>query len=95
MASSLYHLGLVYFILFLSYTVAPQLTYLVTGTHIPEIINTAEKYLKINTIFYFVPAVICILRNAMQGIGDLIVPIFSSAIELVGKVAIAFSLHHL
>lgn len=80
------------FILFLSYTVAPQLIYLVTGTHIVEIIDTAEKYLKINTIFYFVPAIICILRNAMQGIGDLLIPIFSSAIELIGKVVIAFFL---
>lgn len=80
------------FILVLSYTISPQLVYLVTGTEISEIIDTAEKYLKINTIFYFVPAMICILRNAMQGIGDLITPIFSSFIELIGKVAIAFFL---
>lgn len=76
----------------MSYTISPQLVYLVTGTEISEIIDTAEKYLKINTIFYFVPAMICILRNAMQGIGDLITPIFSSFIELIGKVAIAFFL---
>lgn len=79
-------------VLILSYTISPQLIYLVTGTKIDEIIITAEKYLKINTIFYFVPAAICILRNAMQGVGDLITPIFSSAIELIGKTAIAFLL---
>lgn len=80
------------FIILLSYTVAPKLIYMVTGSSLQEIVDTAEKYLKINTLFYFVPAVISILRNAMQGIGDLITPIFSSLIELVGKVAIAFLL---
>lgn len=65
---------------------------MVTGTSFEEIVKTAEKYLRINTLFYFVPAVIAILRNAMQGIGDLITPIFSSLIELVGKVMIAFFL---
>lgn len=79
-------------IIILSYTVAPKLVYMVTGTSFEEIVKTAEKYLRINTLFYFVPAVIAILRNAMQGIGDLITPIFSSLIELVGKVMIAFFL---
>ena len=65
---------------------------MVTGTSFEEIVKTAEKYLRINTLFYFVPTVIAILRNAMQGIGDLITPIFSSLIELVGKVMIAFFL---
>ena len=75
-------------VIFMSYTIAPQLVYLVTGSRIPEILNTAEKYLKVNTIFYFVPGAISILRNAMQGIGDRFTPVVSSFLELAGKVAV-------
>lgn len=75
-------------VIFMSYTIAPQLVYLVTGSRIPEILNTAEKYLKVNTIFYFVPGAISILRNAMQGIGDKFTPVVSSFLELAGKVAV-------
>lgn len=73
----------------LSYTVAPTLIKMVTATDEKEIIDTACKYLKIDTLFYFFPAMICIIRNAMQGIGDHITPIVSSFIELFGKFLIA------
>ena len=59
-----------FIVILMSYTIAPQLIYMVTGSEINEVISTAEKYLKINTIFYFIPGAISILRNAMQGIGD-------------------------
>lgn len=80
------------FIIILCYSFAPNLIYLVTGTKNYEIIATSEKYLRINTIFYFVPASISILRNAMQGIGDHITPIISSGLELIGKVSIVIFL---
>lgn len=80
------------FIIILSYTFAPNLIYLVTGTRNQEIIATSERYLRINTLFYFVPASISILRNAMQGIGDHITPIISSGLELIGKVSIVIFL---
>lgn len=73
----------------LSYTVAPKLVYLVTATDEVEVIDIACKYLRIDTLFYFFPAMISIIRNAMQGIGDHITPIISSGIELVGKFLIA------
>lgn len=73
----------------LTYTAAPFLIYAVTGTHNASIISNASNYLKFNTLFYFVTAIICIVRNAMQGIGIYATPLFSSAIELIGKVVIA------
>jgi len=76
----------------LTYTAAPFLIYAVTGTHKAVIISNASAYLKFDTLFYFIPAVICIVRNAMQGIGIYITPLISSGIELVGKVIIAASL---
>lgn len=80
------------FVIILTYTIAPKLIYLVTGTENKEIIETSQKYLKINTVFYFVPAAISILRNAMQGIGDHVTPIVSSGLELIGKVAVVIFL---
>ena len=37
-------------------------------------------------------AVICIVRNAMQGLGEQITPLVSSSLEMVGKIVIAFTL---
>lgn len=75
-------------VVIISYTIVPHMIRFITGTNESEIINTASLYLRIDTIFYFVTAVICILRNCMQGIGDHTTPLISSSIELIGKVAI-------
>lgn len=73
----------------LVYTVAPVLVHLITDTTQVKVIATASLYLRMNTILYFIPAVICILRNAMQGIGDSITPVISSSLELLCKVLVA------
>lgn len=72
-----------------AYTVAPVLVHLITDTTQVKVIATASLYLRMNTILYFIPAVICILRNAMQGIGDSITPVISSSLELLCKVLVA------
>lgn len=74
------------------FLLSPQIVGLITASSEGEIIDTASLYLKINGIFYFLPALICIFRNSMQGFGDKKTPLFSSLIELVGKVIIAFML---
>lgn len=74
------------------FTLSPVLVHLVTASSESEILNMASLYLKINALFYFLPATICILRNSMQGFGDTRTPLVSSLIELVGKVLIAFLL---
>ena len=56
------------------------------------VITNAKNYLKFDTLFYFVTALICILRNAMQGLGDHITPLVSSSLEMVGKIVIAATL---
>nr|WP_288755161.1 MATE family efflux transporter [uncultured Anaerostipes sp.] len=80
------------FAMIASYTVGLQLVHMVTGSHKDVVIVNATNYLKFNTIFYYVPAVISIVRNVMQGIGDQITPLVSSGLEMVGKVVIAFTL---
>lgn len=75
-----------------SYTISPYLVQLVTATKIQEVIDTAALYLRIDTLFYMVPAVISIFRNALQGLGDHKTPIISSGIELIGKVMVVLLL---
>jgi len=79
-------------VILITYTMAPQLIQAITATTEPEIIETAVLYLKVNTVFYFIPAVICLFRNAMQGFGDSKTPVFSSALELLTKIIVAFIL---
>lgn len=71
---------------------APWIVRTITASGEGEIIDTATLYLRINGVFYFLPALICIFRNSMQGFGDKKTPLFSSLIELTGKVVIAFLL---
>lgn len=75
-----------------AYTISPVLIRLITATKQKEVIDTATLYLKVNTVFYFVPAVISLFRNSMQGFGDSKTPVFSSSLELIGKILIAFFL---
>lgn len=72
-----------------AYTAGEWLIGAVTATKERDIIETAALYLRINTPFYAVPTVICLSRNAMQGMGDSVTPLISSAVELVGKVLVA------
>jgi Na+-driven multidrug efflux pump len=74
------------------YTSAPLLIRLVTGDVSSSIVETAALYLRIDTLLYWVTAVICILRNALQGVGDHVTPVISSTIECVGKVIIVWLL---
>lgn len=75
-----------------AYTVAPWLIRTVTATQKKDIIDTASLYLHVNTPFYYVPTVICLFRNSMQGFGDNRTPVISSSLEMIGKVLIALLL---
>lgn len=79
----------------LSYTAAPWLIWLVTGSYNPAVLTNASWYLKTDSLFYFAPAAISVLRNGLQGMGDHITPVFSSVIELVGKIIAAALLAHI
>lgn len=80
------------FVLLIVFALSPAIIKLITASSEPEIIDNAVIYLKVNASFYFLPAIICILRNSMQGFGDSKTPLISSLIELVGKVLIAYLL---
>lgn len=76
----------------LSYTVVPEFVRLITASDNRAVIHAASLYLQVDSLLYFVPALICILRNVMQGIGDTVTPVVSSSIELVCKVLVALFL---
>ncbi len=77
-------------VLLATHTIAPLMVLAITATKEPAIIETATLYLKVNTAFYFVPSIICLFRNSMQGFGDSKTPVFSSSLELFAKIAAAF-----
>lgn len=79
-------------VLLIVFTLSPFLIQLVTASEQQEVLDNATLYLKVNAVFYFLPALICILRNSMQGFGDSRTPLVSSLIELVGKTLIAWLL---
>lgn len=88
----LFSLGWYVIVLLIVFTLSLAIINLITASQEPEIIHNAVLYLKVNASFYFLPAIICILRNSMQGFGDSRTPLVSSLIELVGKVLIAYLL---
>ena len=53
------------------------------GTASEEIIDIAHNYLLISTIFYFFLGQIFIYRNALQGMGETIFPLFACIAEFV------------
>ena len=80
------------FVVFITYPFTPKLVHMITSLDNPVILQTSAKYLRINSTFYFITAIICLFRNAMQGFGDTKTPIFSSLLELLTKLLIAFFL---
>ena len=76
----------------MSYTIAPRLIVAITATQIPQVVETAVLYQKVDTLFYLLCPTITITRNSLQGLGDHVTPVISSALELVCKVLVAFLL---
>ena len=64
----------------------------ITASNSEVIIANAVNYLRINSVLFILPAIICILRNSLQGLGDTRTPLISSLIELFGKVIITYTL---
>ena len=59
----------------------------VTGTSDPAILKPALMYIRISITCFYVLGPVFVLRCSMQGMGRKLVPIASSTLELVGKIA--------
>ena len=65
---------------------APTLVKLISRSSEPEILRNGSLYLMIVGPFYAVLGVLMQSRCALQGIGEKVLPLISSLIELVGKI---------
>ncbi|BCZ45676.1 multidrug transporter MatE [Clostridium gelidum] len=75
-------------VVIVSFTSGPYIIKYLTGTNDTLIIDTAVRYLRINTPFYYVLAILLIYRSTLQGIGRKFTPLISSSIELLAKFAV-------
>ncbi|MDY2844064.1 MAG: MATE family efflux transporter [Treponema sp.] len=58
----------------------------ISGSSNPEILDYTFRYMLFAVCFYFPLGAIFVIRNSLQGLGCKILPLFSSVIELVGKI---------
>ena len=72
------------------HTIEGKLIQFVASTTNSDVIYWGSTYLKVDMSFIVICGVIVILRNSMQGFGDRVIPVFSSCIELAGKIMFAF-----
>lgn len=75
----------------MAHTISAFLIRFIASTENEKIIYWGKTYLEYDMSFLVVCAVIVILRNSMQGFGDYKTPVFSSFIELVGKIVFSFT----
>ena len=80
--------GIIYpiFLSILIYFTAENLVHILSGSNTPAVLQNGAMYLKINIPFFIVLSILLNLRNAIQGFGYKITPLFSSIIELIGKI---------
>lgn len=65
---------------------APTLIKYLSGSNEDVVINNGARYLIINAPFYAVLGILLNLRNALQGLGEKLIPLVSSIIEFFGKI---------
>jgi Na+-driven multidrug efflux pump len=71
---------------------SPLLVRLMSGSDESIVIENGSRYLRITPRFYIVLGMLLNFRLSLQGIGQKIIPLISSVMELVGKVIFAFLL---
>lgn len=79
-------------VLFIVYLFSSALIRMITGSDDIVMIRAATEYLKIDSLLYILVAVIFVIRNSLQGIGDRVTPLISSGIEMAGKILLTATL---
>lgn len=73
------------FSVFVVYMFGTKLIYLISGTRNQLVIDTANRYIRINIAFFVVLCVLLALRSSLQGLGRKMVPVIGSAVEMMFK----------
>lgn len=76
----------------ISIALAPALMKMISGSSEPMLIDNGVKYLILNAPFYAVLGILLNFRNALQGIGEKVLPLISSVIEFIGKIVFVAAL---
>ena len=84
--ASLVAIGWALFAFVFLFFVSPWLNQLISGSTDPALLDNAALYNRIGSAFYIPLALLLILRNSLQGLGQKSAPLLSSFIELAGKV---------
>lgn len=71
---------------------APALVKLISGSSEPVVLENGALYLRVVGPFYAVLGVLLQTRNALQGIGQKLLPLISSVIEFFGKIIFVVAL---
>ena len=78
-------------VIIMAHTISPYLIRFIASSDSSEIIYWGRTYLELDMSFLPVCVGIVVLRNSMQGFGDYKTPVFSSFIELTGKLVFTFT----
>lgn len=80
------------FLVLFAYTIGDDVVRWIASTNDAKILNAGIKYIRIGVLFFYVLGPLFILRCSLQGLGQKIVPLVSSGLELTIKVLSAFFL---
>ena len=83
---ALYSVVVAVLAIFLMQLGAEWMVQLISGSNEPVVLENGARYLLWNAPFYSVLGVLLATRYALQSLGQKVLPLFSSVIELVGKV---------
>ena len=82
--------GIATLMIIMIYAFGGLFTRLISGSSNPELINTAVFYLRFDLPFYYVLAILLVVRCVLQGLGAKFTPIIASLMELGLKVVAAY-----
>ena len=68
---------------------APTLVHLISGSSDPTVLGNGARYLRVAIPFFFALGLVNCSRLALQALGEKILPLLSSFIELFGKIIFA------
>ena len=81
----LYDLALAALVTLIIWTFGPALVRLISGSSSDVVIGNASRYLRVVGPFYCVLGILSQTKFSLQGIGQKLLPLISSVIELIGK----------
>lgn len=84
--SYLYSAAMTVVITVIVWIFAPDMIRLISGSDEGEVLRNGTLYLRVVAPFYFILGILNSTRTALQAIGQKVLPVFSSVIELIGKI---------